>query len=46
MKLVGKIFRIVTVAQLGYYTYDWIKNKRSFNDEFVPNLKKIKRKLI
>ncbi|TVZ51984.1 hypothetical protein OD90_1146 [Dokdonia sp. Hel_I_53] len=46
MKQVNKLFRIVTVLQLGYYTYDWIKNKRSFKEEFVPNLKKLKRKLI
>lgn len=40
-----KIFRILTVVQIGYYAYDWIKNKRSFKEEFIPNLKKVKRKL-
>lgn len=44
MKVVGKIFRIVTVIQLGYYAYDWVKNNRSFRKEFVPNLKNLKLK--
>jgi len=37
-----KILRIITVVQIGYYAYDWIKNKRSFKEEFVPNLKNVK----
>ncbi len=43
--MMRKLFRILTVAQLAYYTYDWVKNKRSFREEFVPNLKKMKRKI-
>ncbi|RXG20875.1 hypothetical protein SAMN02745246_04093 [Leeuwenhoekiella marinoflava DSM 3653] len=39
-----KLLRIITIAQMAYYTYDWIKNKRSF-EEFVPNLKKVKRRI-
>ncbi|TVZ23355.1 hypothetical protein JM84_2279 [Dokdonia sp. Hel_I_63] len=46
MKLIVKLSRIVTIAQLGYYTYDWVKNKRSFKEKFIPNLRKIKRKLM
>ncbi len=41
-----KILRLITLAQMAYYTYDWVKNKRSFKEEFVPNLKKVKRKLL
>ena len=41
-----KILRIITVAQMAYYTYDWIKNKRSFKEEFVPNFKKIQRRIL
>ncbi|MGO4913562.1 hypothetical protein [Leeuwenhoekiella sp. W20_SRS_FM14] len=41
-----KLLRLITLAQVGYYAYDWIKNKRSFKEEFVPNLKKVKRKLL
>ena len=40
-----KILRLLTLAQMAYYTYDWVKNKRSFKEEFVPNLKKVKRRL-
>ncbi|WP_416441983.1 hypothetical protein ACH3O9_15320 [Leeuwenhoekiella sp. A16] len=40
-----KLLRLITLAQMAYYTYDWVKNKRSFKQEFVPNLKKVKRRL-
>ncbi|MHA7056076.1 hypothetical protein ACWGOQ_0002580 [Aquimarina sp. M1] len=40
-----KIFRILTLIQVGYYAYDMIKNNRSFKKEFVPKLKKVKQKL-
>ncbi|WP_290475473.1 MULTISPECIES: hypothetical protein [unclassified Leeuwenhoekiella] len=41
-----KILRLITLAQVVYYGYDWIKNKRSFKEEFVPNLKKVKRRIL
>ena len=44
--IMRKILRLITLTQMAYYTYDWVKNKRSFKEEFVPNLKKVKRKLL
>ena len=35
-----KILRLITVAQVAYYAYDWIKSKRSLKEEFVPKFKK------
>ncbi|GAA0873115.1 hypothetical protein GCM10009117_22620 [Gangjinia marincola] len=30
------LFRVLTIAQIAYYAYDWIKNDRSFKEEFLP----------
>lgn len=41
-----KIFRILTIIQIGYYAYDMIKNRKSFKEEFVPNVKKAARRML
>lgn len=38
IRVIKKLFRILTVIQISYYIYDWIKSKKSLKEEFVPEI--------